>query len=302
MSVKVLDPSLLARIAGMPLRARTVVEGALSGMHRSPHRGASVEFSEHKEYAPGDELRHVDWRALGRMDRWYVKQFEHETNLRATLVLDASRSMGYRGRASAMSKLEVGAVLAASLAYLLVQQGDATGLLTFADTPIEYLPPRSRPAHLHALLATLEAVTPAREATNLAAALDRVAEVVPRRGLVVLVSDLFDFAHQPDGLLRRLKQSRHDVAVLQVLDRDELTLPFDGPTLFEGLEGRARLLTDPVGLRERYRAEIDAWTATWRRACIEADADYQLVTTDAPLDQVLGELLRRRLGRRRWAF
>lgn len=298
--MKLLDPALLARIAGMPLRARTVVEGALSGMHRSPHRGASVEFSEHKEYAPGDDLRHVDWRALGRVDRFYVKQFEHETNLRATLLVDASRSMGYRGRAAAMSKLEVASVLAASLAYLLVQQGDAAGLLTFADGPLEYLPPRSRPAHLHALLAALEALTPQRESTDLARALDRVAETVPHRGLVVLVSDLIDFRIEPAALLRRLKQSRHDVAVLQVLDRDELSLPFEGPTVFEGLEGRVRLLTDPAGLRDRYRAELEAWTAGWRRACVEADADYQLVPTDAPLDRVLAELLRRRLGRGRW--
>lgn len=297
-----LDPALLARLAGMPLRARTVVEGALSGMHRSPHRGASVEFSEHKEYAPGDELRHVDWRAVGRMDRWYVKQFEHETNLRATLLVDASRSMAYRGRTAAMSKLEVGAVLAASLAYLLVQQGDAAGLLTFADAPLDYLPPRSRPAHLHALLAALEGLSPGREATDLAAVLDRVAEVVPRRGLVILISDLLDFGHEPASLLRRLKQSRHDVAVLHVLDRDELALPFDGPTVFEGLEGRARLLTDPEGLRARYATELEAWTAGWRRACVEADADYQLVPTDAALDRVLAELLRRRMGRRRWAF
>lgn len=300
--MKPLDPALLARLAGMPLRARTVVEGALSGMHRSPHRGASVEFSEHKEYAPGDELRHVDWRAVGRMDRWYVKQFEHETNLRATIVLDASRSMAYRGRAAAMTKLEVGAVLSASLAYLLVHQGDAAGLLTFADGPLDYLPPRSRPAHLHAILASLEAVHPGSEATDLAAALDRVAEVVPRRGLVVLVSDLLDFRTEPAALLRRLKQARHDALVLHVLDRDELALSFDGPTVFEALEGRARLLTDPEGLRARYTAELEAWTAGWRRACVEADADYQLVPTDAPLDRALGEVLRRRLGRRRWAF
>lgn len=300
--MKPLDPALLARIAGMPLRARTVVEGALSGMHRSPHRGASVEFSEHKVYAPGDELRHVDWRAVGRMDRWYVKQFEHETNLRATIVLDASRSMAYRGRGAAMTKLEVGAVLAASLAYLLVQQGDAAGLLTFADGPVDYLPPRSRPGHLQAVLAALEAVKPAREATDLAATLDRVAEVVPRRGLVVLISDLLDFRHEPASLLKRLKQASHDVAVLQVLARDELDLRFDGPTLFEGLEGRARLLADPEGLRERYTAELNAWTEGWRRACVDTDADYQLVPGDAPLDRVLAELLRRRLGRRRWAF
>jgi uncharacterized protein (DUF58 family) len=300
--MKPLDPALLARIAGMPLRARTVVEGALSGMHRSPHRGASVEFSEHKEYAPGDELRHVDWRAVGRMDRLYVKQFEHETNLRATIVLDASRSMAYRGRGAAMTKLEVGAVLSASLAYLLVKQGDAAGLLTFADGPLDYLPPRSRPAHLHAVLASLEALRPGSEATDLAATLDRVAEVVPRRGLVVLVSDLLDFRHEPAALLRRLKQARHDALVLQVLDRDELALSFDGPTVFEALEGRARLLTDPEGLRARYVAELEAWTASWRRACVEADADYQLVPTDAPLDRALGEILRRRLGRRRWAF
>jgi len=300
--MKVLDPALLARIAGMPLKARTVVEGALSGMHRSPHRGASVEFSEHKEYAPGDELRHLDWRAVGRMDRWYVKQFEHETNLRATIVLDASRSMAYRGRRAAMTKLEVAAVLSASLAYLLVQQGDAAGLLTFADAPLDYLPPRSRPAHLHAVLASLEALTPGREATDLAAALDRVAEVVPRRGLVVLVSDLLDFRHEPAALLRRLKQARHDALVLHVLDPDELDLSFEGPTVFEALEGRARLLTDPEGLRARYVAEREAWTGGWRRAAVEADADYQLVPTDAPLDRALGEVLRRRLGRRRWAF
>jgi uncharacterized protein (DUF58 family) len=210
--------------------------------------------------------------------------------------------MAYRGAGAAMTKLEVGTVLAASLAYLLVQQGDAAGLLTFAEGPIEYLPPRARPAHLHGLLARLEGLRPGPEATDLASTLDRVAEVVPRRGLVVLVSDLLDFRHEPAALLRRLKQAQHDALVLHVLDRDELALPFDGPTVFEALEGRARLLTDPEGLRARYAAELETWTSSWRRACVEAGADYQLVPTDGPLDRALADILRRRLGRRRWAF
>lgn len=298
---QLLDAQALSRLGSMVLRARILALGVLTGVHRSPSRGASVEFADHKEYAPGDELKHVDWRAFGRIDKYYVKQFEQETNLRATILLDASRSMAYRGAKSVVTKLELGTYLAASLAYLLVQQGDAVGLMTFADRPIDYLPPRARPAHLHAILQTLERVQARATATDLATVLERVAEVGSRRGLVVLLSDLFDFGPDPRALLRRLKRARHDVAVMHIVDQDEILLPFDRPTLFEGLETRARLLVDPDDIRRRYAAEVEAFIQAWRDACLEVDADYQLVPTDAALDRVLGELVQRRMGGVRWA-
>ncbi|MBI2895736.1 MAG: DUF58 domain-containing protein [Deltaproteobacteria bacterium] len=296
-----LDAQALSRLGSMVLRARTVVEGVLTGIHRSPNRGASVEFSEHKEYAPGDELKHVDWRAFGRIDKYYVKQFEQETNLRATILLDVSRSMAYRGARSPVTKLELGTYLAASLAYLLVHQGDAVGLVTFADRALEYLPPRARPAHLHAILETLERVRAHDSRTDLAAVLGRVVDTAPRRGLVIVVSDLFDFEPDPRVLLRQLERAKHDVAVMHVVDEDEILLPFEGPTVFEGLEGGARLLVDPAELRRRYAAEMEAFIQRWRDACLEVDADYQLVPTDASLDRVLGELARRRIRGSMWA-
>jgi uncharacterized protein (DUF58 family) len=294
--VPLLDAATIAKLAGVKLRARAVMEGVLSGLHKSPHQGQSVEFSEHKEYAPGDELRHLDWKAYAKFDRFYVKRFEHETDLRAVLVVDASGSMGYRS--GALSKLEVATALAGALSYLMVRQQDAAGLSLLTGDRIRDIPPRAAAGHLMTLLGTLEELQP-NGGTHLHAAADHLAEALPRRALVVVFSDFFDDA--PDALRRilQLRARKHDVAVFQILDPDELEFPFDDPTLFLSMEDERRLEVNAREIRESYLEEVGEFLAETKALCAEADVDYQLVRTDEPLDGVLLQFLARRQGRRR---
>jgi len=290
---RLLDPELLARLATLKLRARAVAEGVLSGLHRSPHHGQSVEFAEHKEYSPGDEIRHIDWKAYGKTDKYYVKQFEQETNLRAWLVVDASGSMGYRGPKAAMTKLEYGSTLAAALAYLLVRQQDAAGLVAVGDQVTRAIPPRSAASHLGALLEALEGLVAAGP-TRLAAAVDHVVEHAPRRCQVVVISDLMD----PEGrVVRRLAQLRrrkHEVTVFHVLDPAELEFPFEDPTLFLSLEDARQVEAHGRDVRRGYLEVLGRWLEAVKREAQEADLDYALCRTDRPLDEVLLPFLARR--------
>jgi uncharacterized protein (DUF58 family) len=299
--VRYLDPVALSKVGSLALKARTVVEGALSGLHRSPHHGSSVEFAEHKEYSPGDEVKHIDWKAYGKFDRYYVKRFEQETELTAWLLLDRSGSMGYAG--DGIAKLDYASYLTAALVYLLLRQQDRVGLLAFGEPRhTVYVPPRARSTHLHDLLGVLEKIAAegAHGATGLAPALDRVAELAGRRrSLVVVISDLFDPSPAVPTLLKRLRAQRHDVSVLQVLDRDELELPFRGITLFESMEDERKLLADPESVRSAYLRELSAFLERTRRACAEGDVDYQLVRTADPLERTLADFLQRRAARSR---
>jgi uncharacterized protein (DUF58 family) len=289
-----LDAQTLARLRGVKLRARAVMEGVLSGLHKSPHQGQSVEFAEHKEYAPGDELRHLDWKAYGKFDKYYVKRYEHETNLRAVMVVDASASMGYRS--VAMSKLDVATTLAGALCYLLVRQQDAAGLALMAGGKWRDVPPRASAGHLNVLLDTLESTAP-NGATDLGSAADHLAEVLPRRSSVIVLSDLLD--ENQDALKRilALRQRKNDVSVFHLVDPAELTFPFDDPTLFLDMEGEGRIEVNPREIKESYLEEFNAFLASTRAACAEADVDYELVRTDEKLDDVLLRYLARR-GRR----
>jgi uncharacterized protein (DUF58 family) len=297
--VRYLDPVALSRLGTLSLKARTVVEGALSGLHKSPHHGSSVEFAEHKEYSPGDEIKHIDWKAFGKFDRYYVKRFEEETELTAFLVLDRSGSMGYKG--DGLSKLEYAAYLVASLAYVLNRQQDRVGLLAFGGGAEVYLPPRARSNHLHDVLRALEQVVDegGRGATSIAASLERVSELARRRrSLIVLVSDMLDHSPEVPAVLRRLRVQRHDVSVVQVLDRDELELPFEGVTLFESLEDDRKLMADPRSIRGAYLKELQGFLARTRRALSEGDVEHALVATSQPLERTLLDFLTVRAGRR----
>lgn len=289
--MKFLDPAAVARLDTMALRARVIVEGALTGMHRAQLHGSSVEFAEHKEYSPGDEIRHLDWKAYGKLDRYYIKQYEQESELTTYLVLDATGSMAYRG--DGVSKLEYASFLLGALAYLLIKQRDPVGLVVFGHGEPRYVPPRARATHLHDLLGVLEDVN-ARGAAGdapLHGALDRVAELARRRrSLIVLASDLFDRSGGLD-VLRRLRARRHDVAVFQTLDAHELALPFEGLTVFESLEQERRLLVDPGAVRKRYRRELTTFLAGVRRACVEGGVDHHLVSTAQPLSKTLVDFL-----------
>ncbi len=290
-----LSAETLARLAGVRLRARAVVEGVLSGLHKSPHQGQSVEFFEHKEYAPGDELRHLDWKAYGKFDRHYIKRFEHETHLKAFLVLDGSASMGYRS--GVLSKLEVAATLAGALSYLLVKQQDAPGLSWLTGSRIRYLPPRAAANHLRAIWTALEGA--AAGTTDLMAAADHLAEVVTHRSLVVVFTDLLD---DHDGALSRLLQLRrrgNDLTLFHLIDRAELTFPFDDPTLFLSMEDDRKVEVNAREIRESYLEEFGGFLADAQSRCAEANVDYQRVLTDEPLDAVLLRYLAKRQGRPR---
>ncbi|HXU67730.1 MAG TPA: DUF58 domain-containing protein [Polyangia bacterium] len=279
---QILDPVSLARLKNLELRARSVVEGALSGLHRSPHHGSSVEFAEHKEYSAGDEIKHIDWKAYGKFDKYYVKRFEEETELRAYLLIDCSASMGYRG--SGVSKLEYARMLAASLAYLLLKQQDQVGMVAFGERLRGYLPPRARSGHLNDLLTALDGVE-AQGRTDLPRALAYLSEVVQRRALVVLFSDLLGASNDVRHLLRGLRARKHDVVVFHLLDRDELTLPFEGTTIFESMEDDQKLIADPGDVRKAYLAELDRFVEGYRSSLREGDVEYHLVdTSEAPAD------------------
>ena len=284
-----LDPLALSRLSNLELRARSVVEGALSGMHRSPHHGSSVEFAEHKEYSAGDEIKHIDWKAYGKFDKYYVKRFEQETELRAYLLIDSSASMDYRG--AGVSKLDYARMLAASLAYLLLRQQDQVGMVAFGERLRGYLPPRARSGHLNDLLTALDGVR-AEGRTDLGRAIAYLSEVVQRRSLIVLFSDLLGAAREDvRHLLRGLRARKHDVVVFHLLDRDELTLPFEGTTIFESMEDQQKLLADPGDVRKAYLAELELFIEGYRKGLAEGDVEYHLVDTTQPPAEVLVRFL-----------
>ncbi len=295
-----LDAQTLSRLAGVKLRARAVMEGVLSGLHKSPHQGQSVEFAEHKEYAPGDELRHLDWKAYGKLDKYYVKRFEHETNLRAVMVVDGSASMGYRSAAAdkGLSKLEVATTLAGALCYLLVRQQDAAGLAVVTGERVEDVPPRASAGHLSTLLEAMERVEP-KGTTDLFRAADLLGEKLHRRSLVLVFSDLFDDRQDALRRILQLRARKHDVAVFQILDPAELEFPFDDPTLFLSMEDERRIEVNPREIKQSYLEELGQFLQTTKALCAQNDVEYELVRTDAPLDQVLLRFVARRQGGRR---
>jgi uncharacterized protein (DUF58 family) len=299
-----LDPALLARLGPLQVRARKVMEGVLTGLHQSPSYGQSVEFVEHKEYAPGDEIKNIDWRAYAKLDKYYVKRFEMETNLKALLVVDGSGSMAY-GR-GAMTKLQYGAVCAGALAFLLARQGDQVALLVAGDPDPgsterlpsgvrAFLPFGSSHAHVQEVLRRLDG-SAGRGPTDLAGALDFAAEKVGRRGLVIVASDLFDATERSVPALKMLRGRRHDVLVLHLLDREELDFPFDDPTRFLSMEDERSIDAQPRQIRQSYLAELGRFLEETRRELTRADVDYMQVATDRAPDRVLLELLSRREG------
>ena len=280
-----LDPRTLAQLKGLAVRARRVVDGVLQGTHRSPHHGSSVEFAEHKEYSPGDEIRHLDWRAYGRLDRYYIKKFEHESNLRAWFALDTSGSMAY-GAEGGMSKMEYASLVAASLALLLLRQQDAVGMLTFADEVHTLIPARGRLGQLRRVCEALEAVRPAR-GTRLDVGLARIGEQAKKRGLIYVLSDFFGPHDDAFRILRQLVSRGHQVTVFHVLDGDELTFPFEALTLFEGMETDMRLLAEPGLVRQAYLGRMGEHLDTVRRRCLEGRITYVLADTRHRLDRLL---------------
>lgn len=286
-----LDAEALSKLATLQLRVRNVVEGMMAGLHRSAHRGSSIEFAEHKEYAAGDDLRHLDWKALGRFDRYYIRQYENETELRAYLCLDCSGSMGY---GAPLSKLDYGSILVGSLAHLLSSQRDQPSLLAFSDRVRRYVPPRSRRGHSADVLRALNDLQPVG-ATSFAVLAERLGEVVHRRSLVFVVSDMFDATERALPLLRRLRARGQQLVLFHLLHPDELEFPFDRVLLFESMEDQRRVLVDPAGVRQAYLREMSRFCSALESSCREAQIVYRRVSTAEPLDKVLVELLRRQV-------
>lgn len=289
---KYLDPAMLMQLGGLLIRARSVVEGAIAGMHRSPHRGSSVEFAEYKEYTPGDEIKHIDWKAFGRFDKYYVKQFEDETNLGCYLMLDGSGSMDFGSEE--VTKLDYARTLAASFGYFLLRQGDAVGALVFDDQPGVFLPPSSKNRHLDDVLAVLDSI-PGTGRTDIARALSSMAERVRRRGIMMIFSDMLDDAERVMNIAKVMRKRKQEVVVFHILDPAELELPYEGLTIFEGLEGEGELLVDPDDVRDQYAKEMAAHVAAIERQCLDGDIEYFRVLTTTPLERILLDFIAGRL-------
>jgi uncharacterized protein (DUF58 family) len=286
------DPATLARMARLELRARAVVEGVVTGMHKSPHRGYSVEFAQHRDYSQGDEIKHIEWKVYARSHRYYVKQFEEETNLRAYLVLDASHSMNYRS--GALSKLEYGAIISAALASVLLRQRDSVGLALFNEGVQTFLPAAGTAPHLREVLRHLESFQTAPK-TGIAATFHDLAERIKRRSLLIVLSDLFDDPQEVMNGLQHFRHRKHDVVVFHVLDRDELTFPFKETVVFEGMEEEGQLPAEPNALRREYLRLFEEYVAALKRGCREMSMDYVPMPTDQPLDVALAQYLSTRM-------
>jgi uncharacterized protein (DUF58 family) len=286
-----LDPEMLHRIGSLEVIARQLVEGLRAGMHRSPLRGFSTDFAQHRQYVPGDDLKHIDWRVYGRTSRYYVKLYEAETNFNAHLLLDASSSMHYGS--GEVSKLEYAKFLAAALAYLVVHQHDSVGLGVFDSELRSHIEPRGKKSIIHTIDHELRAVE-GEPRTDVAGILHEFAGRITRRGIVILFSDLFD---DTDAFLKgldRLQFSGHTVMVLHTMDPDELNFPFSGTCRFEGLEGEEAIITQPQRIREEYQREVENFVQTIKDSCRRSHIDYMLVDTSRPVDAVLREFLHAR--------
>lgn len=288
---KYLEPEAASRLRNLNLVARSVVEGFVSGLHRSPYHGFSVEFADHRKYTPGDNIRDLDWRAWAKSDRFYIKRYEEETNVNAHLLLDVSASMTFRSRG--LSKLEYACFLAASLAYLMVRQQDSVGLVVFADGIEKRLPPHSSTLHLNELLRTLETVEPAPE-TDIAATFHQLAEMIRRRGLIVILSDLLDEEREVLRALRHFRHRRHEVIIFHILDPAERRFPYSRLSDFIDLETGSRLQVDPRFVRQDYLKQIEAFINTYRQGATESNIEYVLADTATPYDRLLLAYLARR--------
>lgn len=288
-----LDPGVLSSIADLELVARVTVDGAVSGLHRSQFHGYSAEFSQYRHYRPGDDLKYVDWKLLARTDRVYTKQFRETTNVLVQIALDASASMAYRG-ANGVSKLEYGRILAAALAHLIITQGDAAGLAVYGEGIRDYIPSRGGQVHLRRVLVALDAVD-ASGGTAAAPSIGRAIDLLKRRGMLIVISDLYDDDGKVNEELRRAVRIGHDVALFHVLTREEVEFPFEGDVELDDLESGRRVIAGPASAVE-YRQNFSEFLERWRARAAAAGIDYTRVTTDTPLDAALRPYLVRRAG------
>ncbi len=289
---KYLKPEVISRLQPFNLKARLVVEGFITGLHKSPYHGFSVEFAEHRQYMPGDDLKHIDWKIYGRTNRHYVKQYEEETNLKCTLIVDSSASMKYASPGN-ISKFEYASYLAGALAYLMTKQQDAVGLATYDSEVRTYMPPRSRGSFIQEILRTLDNTTPSNE-TGTAQALDRLAERISRRGLIIIISDFFDDTASILAALKHFRHKKHEVIAFQVLDPRELDFNFGSDAIFKDLETAEEMTTQPFQIQQAYIETMAAFTEELKRECRTRSIDYMLLNTSEPFDKAMVHYLSRR--------
>jgi uncharacterized protein (DUF58 family) len=293
-----LEPRTLQKISKMELVARQLMDGYVQGMHRSPHIGFALDFAQHRQYVPGDDVKRIDWRAYAKSERYYIKQYEVSTNLRAHIVLDASGSMAYKGPSDVMSKFRYGQYIAACLSYLVLHQQDSAGLITFDNKVRDFIPPRSAPSHLMRLLTALDQ-TNAEKESAIAPLLHEVAERIKRRGVVILISDLFDQAEPLIESLHHLRHKRHEVILLHTMAHDELEFPFRKWSLFENLEKATdRLRLDPASMRAMYLENVATHLRVVREACSKLNISHVLLDTSRPFDDALTVYLAQRMGKK----
>ena len=296
-AASLLEPSTLQKISKMELVARQLMDGYVQGMHRSPHIGFALDFAQHRQYVPGDDVKRIDWRAFAKSERYYIKQYEVSTNLRAHIVLDASGSMAYKGEHDTMSKFRYGQFIAACLSYLVLHQQDSAGLITFDNKVRDFIPPRSAPSHLMRILHTLDQTKAERE-SSIAPLLHEVAERISRRGLVIVISDLFDQAEPLIESLHHLRHKRHEVILLHVMAHDELEFPFRKWSLFENLEQtNDRLRLDPATMRAMYLENVANHLRAIRDAASKLNISHVLLDTSRPFDDALTVYLAQRMGK-----
>lgn len=295
-SQRFLDPESLVKIHPLQLRAKRIVEGTVSGLHRSPFHGYSLEFSEHREYTPGDDLRHLDWKVFGRTDKFYLKRYEDETNLTGHLVVDRSESMWFRGPDSAMTKYEYASSLAASLGWLILEKQDSASLHFLDDNIEQAVEVGGGAPHLLQISKALEDVDPVTK-TDLAIGLSRLSERISRRGVVILFSDFFDDVGKIVAGLKRLVQRKHDVICFHVMDPCEIDLPFKGPTRFRGMEQFDSAVADPASLRKVYRQTVQTYLEQLRKNCLDNRIDYCFLKTDENFGVALAKFLHERSRR-----
>lgn len=293
-----LEPHVLQKISKMELVAKQLMDGYVQGMHRSPHVGFALDFAQHRQYVAGDDVKRIDWRAYAKTERYYIKQYEVSTNLRCHIVLDASGSMAYQGPSDAMSKFRYGQFIAACLSYLVLHQQDSAGLVTFDNKVREFIPPRSSPSHLIRILRTLDA-TKAENESGISPLLHEVAERIHRRGMVVILSDLFDRSDALIEAIHHLRHKRHEVLLMQIMANDELEFPFRKWSLFENLERSGdRLKLDPALMRTRYLENVATHLRSIREAVSKLNVSHVLLNTSRPFDDALTVFLAQRMGKR----
>ncbi len=287
-----LQPEVIAKLSNIEIKARLVVEGFITGLHRSPYHGFSVEFAEHRQYRPGDNIRHIDWKVFSRTDKYFVKQFEEETNLRSIVALDSSKSMQFASKGN-ISKFEYASYLAAALSFMLVKQRDAIGLALY-DTEIKkYMPPSSKPSYLNEILKLLSVTVPENE-TGTASALDRLAERIKRRGLVIIMSDFFDDPESVVSALKHFRHQNHEVLAFQILDPREVDFKFGHGANFVDMETGEELMTQPYQIQKSYSTAVQDFIGRIKKECLNHKIDYHLIDTSMPFDKALKEYLIKR--------